>query len=574
MSLPALREELEAFDDPPATRDILNQAFKRKTLGAGASRTIISGGNSSGSLKRKSRDGLGSAETGWRPASAALARQRSPSPPSRARKEKQAIELIDHEDRGGDHKAASQDKADTQPPGVQRGRMHHLLAGLVAAEEAAPSQSAMKDGKRRKVSGGASKKQQQSNLQIKGTQKSSRTVSGWKKGGATSRAPQRRPLQPKSLNSIFDSDSSDEPLAAKAVPGEQLFRDQGMMTDSSQEPLARKRAYNSSQEPLPRRATAQSRGSATRATEAPISHVVTGSDDDDEPLADDVPIATTSAIRRNREDDADDEPLADDAPIAATSSIRRRKEIEDSRAIGSSAPRPHSSEHAGGNSSDVPLSVVRPSKQQHETRPVAASSSVKWPSLRDALSIVEEKTKGVDETGTVLVPASSLYAGDESPLLERRRRVVVAGTPSHAGISSPRAAEQHSVERDDENECTSPIPPPKRRIAMRLPDDENESEEHDESASVAEQSAKGRGQQPKNKRKEKRKIRNSPRSRALFQYEADRSTDEDVHGEKDENDEGIGSDLSSDDRDAVGAFEATQAPKGYNQRAIYMRSLL
>ena len=61
----------------------------------------------------------------------------------------------------------------------------------------------------------------------------------------------------------------------------------------------------------------------------------------------------------------------------------------------------------------------------------------------------------------------------------------------------------------------------------------------------------------------------------LFQFEADRSTDEDVHGDKDENDEGLNTDSDSeDDRHHVGAFEATQAPTGYNQRAIYMQSLL
>ncbi|KDN37577.1 P-loop containing nucleoside triphosphate hydrolase protein [Tilletiaria anomala UBC 951] len=80
---------------------------------------------------------------------------------------------------------------------------------------------------------------------------------------------------------------------------------------------------------------------------------------------------------------------------------------------------------------------------------------------------------------------------------------------------------------------------------------------------------------PRKRKQAKRKIRNSPRSRMLFQYEADRSTDEEQHGESDEDDEGINTDSDSDDdRRAVGAFEATQAPAGYNQQAIYMQSLL
>ncbi|PWN49936.1 P-loop containing nucleoside triphosphate hydrolase protein [Violaceomyces palustris] len=80
----------------------------------------------------------------------------------------------------------------------------------------------------------------------------------------------------------------------------------------------------------------------------------------------------------------------------------------------------------------------------------------------------------------------------------------------------------------------------------------------------------------KNKRKKgKRRIGNSPTSKALFRYEAERSTDEEVHGEKDEKDEGIDTDQEDDeDRAAVGMFEPTQAPKGYDQYGVYAQSLL
>jgi ATP-dependent DNA helicase MPH1 len=68
---------------------------------------------------------------------------------------------------------------------------------------------------------------------------------------------------------------------------------------------------------------------------------------------------------------------------------------------------------------------------------------------------------------------------------------------------------------------------------------------------------------------------NSPRSRALFQYEAERSTDEEEHGERDEHDSGLGtSDEDDSDREAVGDFEPTQAPRGYHQQSVYMQSML
>jgi ERCC4-related helicase len=77
------------------------------------------------------------------------------------------------------------------------------------------------------------------------------------------------------------------------------------------------------------------------------------------------------------------------------------------------------------------------------------------------------------------------------------------------------------------------------------------------------------------KKENKRKIIGaSPTSRRLFQYEADRSTDEEIHGERDENDEGRDSEEDSSDLEHVGDFMPTQAPKGYNQNAIYLQSLL
>jgi ATP-dependent DNA helicase MPH1 len=73
----------------------------------------------------------------------------------------------------------------------------------------------------------------------------------------------------------------------------------------------------------------------------------------------------------------------------------------------------------------------------------------------------------------------------------------------------------------------------------------------------------------------KKRIGGSPTSRKLFYCEADRSTDEEVHGERDENDERDDQFVEdSSDREHVGDFAPTQAPKGYRQQAVYMQSLL
>lgn len=78
----------------------------------------------------------------------------------------------------------------------------------------------------------------------------------------------------------------------------------------------------------------------------------------------------------------------------------------------------------------------------------------------------------------------------------------------------------------------------------------------------------------KSKARKRRIIGGSPTSRRLFQYEADRSTDEEVHGERDEDDDGQDTDeADSSDREHVGDFAPTQAPRGYKQDAIYLQSL-
>ncbi|KAL9938491.1 hypothetical protein V8E36_003114 [Tilletia maclaganii] len=74
----------------------------------------------------------------------------------------------------------------------------------------------------------------------------------------------------------------------------------------------------------------------------------------------------------------------------------------------------------------------------------------------------------------------------------------------------------------------------------------------------------------------KKRIGNSQTSRQLFAYEAERETDEEAHGDKDENDEGLDTDeADSSDLEHVGNFEPTQHPdQQYDQRSIYVQSLL
>lgn len=75
----------------------------------------------------------------------------------------------------------------------------------------------------------------------------------------------------------------------------------------------------------------------------------------------------------------------------------------------------------------------------------------------------------------------------------------------------------------------------------------------------------------------RRRIGDSPISYAFFQLEAERDTDEERRpaNRSDSDDEGLDTDdADSSDLEHVGDFEATQAPRGYNQRAIYQQSLL
>ncbi|SPO24965.1 related to MPH1 - Member of the DEAH family of helicases [Ustilago trichophora] len=160
--------------------------------------------------------------------------------------------------------------------------------------------------------------------------------------------------------------------------------------------------------------------------------------------------------------------------------------------------------------------------------------------------------------------------------------------PAKRGGRLQRGASSTIVPRSDAD--TSPTAArtaaktrPRARVRIADDDDDEEGVEHKAATGTASKAAVKKLRSKTGKRadaegrggKKKRKITNSPTSRALFQYEAERSTDEEVHGERDEDDSGLGSsDEDDSDREAVGDFMPTQAPRGYHQQSVYMQSIM
>ncbi|SJX60992.1 related to MPH1-Member of the DEAH family of helicases [Sporisorium reilianum f. sp. reilianum] len=152
--------------------------------------------------------------------------------------------------------------------------------------------------------------------------------------------------------------------------------------------------------------------------------------------------------------------------------------------------------------------------------------------------------------------------------------------PVKRGGRLQKASSSSKVARADAD--TSPTAGKSRtrsRAKVRIADDEDDEDDGELKGKKGKKAASGRGDNARSGgrggAKKKRKITNSPTSRALFQYEAERSTDEEVHGERDEHDSGLGSsDEDDSDREAVGDFMPTQAPRGYHQQSIYMQSIM
>ncbi|CAD6884755.1 unnamed protein product [Tilletia controversa] len=110
------------------------------------------------------------------------------------------------------------------------------------------------------------------------------------------------------------------------------------------------------------------------------------------------------------------------------------------------------------------------------------------------------------------------------------------------------------------------MPPPPVRRAGPAPKRKRDLDQDDARPTDARQRSKA----------PKKLISNSPSSKGLFAYEAERDTDEEMHGERDEHDEGLNTDeADSSDREHVGDFTPTQHPdRKYDQRSIYAQSLL
>lgn len=191
-------------------------------------------------------------------------------------------------------------------------------------------------------------------------------------------------------------------------------------------------------------------------------------------------------------------------------------------------------------------------------------------------------TIGSSPASAVVARTSSPQAASqESPVVVARRR------------PKPAAALLSSQDRDEDVGRMGPPPVPKfknkapaaRKQIPVTPD----TPDAGPSVSRAQQKRKApnRDDDEQDKAKEKAKkpkkqkkklIGGSPTSRAFFHIEADRDSDDDRPARanrSDSDDDGPSTDeADSSDREHVGDFEATQAPRGYDQMNVYRQSLL
>lgn len=185
------------------------------------------------------------------------------------------------------------------------------------------------------------------------------------------------------------------------------------------------------------------------------------------------------------------------------------------------------------------------------------------------------------------LPSPALELGDSSPVVLRRRG---APHPLIAQLVAAAASQENETSGEvpaeaDAEACDSPLVVRRRRRKLVRPTSVRSSPSATAMGPPSDvpisRCAQGRnsktGTTPASDRPGKnhqKRVGDSPTSRRLFQLEADRSTDEERHGERDEDDEGEDRWIEdSSDREHVGDFAPTQAPKGYNQTAIYMQSV-
>ncbi|KAK0554680.1 3'-5' DNA helicase [Tilletia horrida] len=212
----------------------------------------------------------------------------------------------------------------------------------------------------------------------------------------------------------------------------------------------------------------------------------------------------------------------------------------------------------GDTSSSSPLSRVTASARQRKAHPLvvqmAAESGIVLKTTQKARASVPEDADFDDFDDE-----------DDGPVIRHRRTAGRTTTRRHVTSSSSSPA------CHDENMMPPPLPvSAQRRAAYKPKRKASDSKENEGRSDDA-----GRGA-PSSKRIKlsKKMIGNSQTSKALFAYEAERDTDEEQHGERDEDDEGLNTDeADSSDLEHVGSFDPTQHA-GYDQRSIYAQSLM
>lgn len=301
--------------------------------------------------------------------------------------------------------------------------------------------------------------------------------------------------------------------------------------------------------------------------------------------------ATTAAEKQKEKQKSQQQPNGSNVPLALQDSpspdlsARRRGKVHPLMAnILAEQQQPAS---ATVSSTGSPRASASSSKSKSASASVTASAAPEA-SADDSSPIIQRRAQRPVQAQQA-VPQST-GGSEESPLVQRRRqRVAIAaagvpdsplqnGSTSAAGLMGPPKSK----------------PASKFRRAVAPPSSDGEGEQQNGARAAAQRKGKGRARdeeesddstsrppakksKPKKVKQPRKRITNSPTSRAFFQHEADRDTDEErrARNRSDSNDEGLSTDeADTSDLEHVGDFEPTQAPRGYKQMNVYMQSLL
>lgn len=256
---------------------------------------------------------------------------------------------------------------------------------------------------------------------------------------------------------------------------------------------------------------------------------------------------TTQRKRTIADDDEDEDDVQASLDVFESSPIKRRKgphprivELMEREGKGS---QPEEQDEEESQEEDEELSKEKKNAGPHPL--VAKLMAEQAQAERDVES--DDNTSQSEESEREIVKQTDHKTPPDSPVMRKRKQIGARKVVRLPSSLSPPAS-------------TIMGPPLSTKKATSTKDKKNRSVDV---------------KQPEKKFSKKRMIRGSPTSKKLFAYEADRSTDEEVHGEKDEDDDGQDTDeADSSDLEHVGNFAPTQAPRGYNQNAIYMQSLM